>query len=769
MKTFGLRGPRAALSLALLWSASMTLAASVDAIAPTLASAAANAVVPNASITGFSPTTFSGNDDGTYPCGGTGGGSPTCVLPQTGPAAVPFGFKINFDGAGYNSGFINNNGNVTLDAPQPSFTPANLNTIGSVILAPFFADVDTTSGNTVNFGTGTIDGHNSFVVNWPGVNCLADVPNGVVDNFQLIIIDRPDLGSSATGDNFQLEYNYNTVQWDVGQADGGNANCTGSPNAALVGWSDGTTATGHSYQLKGSLTQGGLLDSNLATGLINNDLNSSVLGRYIWTFTGGTSVVSPKSTTISTQLTDGTHTGTSITTLPSTAVTDQATLSGSNTATAAGAVTYTVYSNASCTTVAADGGTVSVSGGTVPLSNPVSLGSTGTYYWQASYSGDAQNDASVSGCDEIETVALPVPAPTLTAIAPTSGAGGGGSHVTLTGTNLSGASAVSFGANAASFTVVSGTSITATAPASTTGAGPVTVTVTTPGGTTSSTPSVANTFTYLAPTVTRVYPASGPAGGGSKVTISGTWFQGATTVTFGTVEATSFTISTTGTTITAIAPASISGAGPVAVVVTTPAGATSPTTSAANTFTYLPPVISAISPNAGPVIGGNTITIKGTGLTGPTQVKFGSIAATTFSSNPAGTAITVVVPAAIPLKTGAVAVTVSTPGGTTSSALTTIDSYSYRPPKVTGIAPASGSVSTPTTITITGSYLQGTTKVSFGTTDVTSGIVVAPSGSSLTVPSPLHSVGAVVVTVTTAPGFVSSSVKVLANTFTFTA
>ena len=65
--------------------------------------------------------------------------------------------------------------------------------------------------------------------------------------------------------------------------------------------------------------------------------------------------------------------------------------------------------------------------------------------------------------------------------------------VTITGTNFSGATAVSFGGNSAAFSVSSPTEITATAPASSS-TGAVDVTVTTPGGT-----SPANTgdqFTY---------------------------------------------------------------------------------------------------------------------------------------------------------------------------------------------------------------------------------------------------------------------------------
>lgn len=71
--------------------------------------------------------------------------------------------------------------------------------------------------------------------------------------------------------------------------------------------------------------------------------------------------------------------------------------------------------------------------------------------------------------------------PTVTSLNPTSGAETGGTTVVITGTNLTGATAVHFGAvAAASFTVNSATQITATSPA---GTGNVAVIVTTPNGT----------------------------------------------------------------------------------------------------------------------------------------------------------------------------------------------------------------------------------------------------------------------------------------------
>ena len=90
------------------------------------------------------------------------------------------------------------------------------------------------------------------------------------------------------------------------------------------------------------------------------------------------------------------------------------------------------------------------------------------------------------------TTGSPLPAPTVTGVSPTSGPSTGGTSVTLTGTNLSGASEVDFGAMAApTFTVNSATSITATTPP---GSGTVDATVVTAGGT--STTSANDQFTF---------------------------------------------------------------------------------------------------------------------------------------------------------------------------------------------------------------------------------------------------------------------------------
>jgi len=80
-----------------------------------------------------------------------------------------------------------------------------------------------------------------------------------------------------------------------------------------------------------------------------------------------------------------------------------------------------------------------------------------------------------------------VPPPSITEVSPTSGPEAGGTTVTVSGTDLTGTTAVKFGATSAtSFTINSDTSLTAISPG---GTGTVDVSVTTPRGTSTSGPS----------------------------------------------------------------------------------------------------------------------------------------------------------------------------------------------------------------------------------------------------------------------------------------
>ena len=195
-----------------------------------------------------------------------------------------------------------------------------------------------------------------------------------------------------------------------------------------------------------------------------------------------------------------------------------------------------------------------------------------------------------------------VAVPTVTGISLTNGPTAGGTTVTITGTNLTAATAVNFGGNAGSVTANTATSITVTSPAGS--VGKVDITVTTAGGTSAT--SDADQFTYVAaPTITGISTTSGSTAGSTSVVITGTNFLAASAVKFGATNATGYTINSA-TQITATSPARSAGA--VDITVTT-AGGTSVTISA-DQFTYVatPTVIS----NAATSVTSTGATLNGT-------------------------------------------------------------------------------------------------------------------------------------------------------------
>jgi hypothetical protein len=195
----------------------------------------------------------------------------------------------------------------------------------------------------------------------------------------------------------------------------------------------------------------------------------------------------------------------------------------------------------------------------------------GGYSIVASYSGD-----SGYGASSASTTVTVNPAPVVSSVSPQGGSIAGGQTVTITGSDLTGATKVSFGKTAASaVTVVSDSELTATAPAH--AAGTVNVTVTSGLGT--SAVSSKDRYTYYAPpTVSSITPATGPKG--TVVTVTGTGFVAGAKVAFATSPA-SKVVRVSSTKLTATAPA---GSGTVAVTVTTPGGTSA--TSPADQFTY---------------------------------------------------------------------------------------------------------------------------------------------------------------------------------------
>ena len=242
------------------------------------------------------------------------------------------------------------------------------------------------------------------------------------------------------------------------------------------------------------------------------------------------------------------------------------------------------------------------------------------------------------------------------------------------------------------------------------------------------------------PRIASLSRSTGPVVGGTKVTITGHGFNGATGVTFGSTPAQSFGATST-TQITAVAPAEAGGT--VAITVTT-SGGQSPATPA-DVFRYMYPVprLTGAVPLDAPLSGGTTVTFTGSGLTGATRLNFGTLAVSPVSVNAAGTQLTVTTPGGAPPAT-VVFVSATTPGGT-SNYVTFVFG-----PIVTSLSRTTGPATGGTKVTITGNLFTGVTRVRFWTghgTDTARWTVNSPT--SITAFAPAHAPGVVAVIVTT--------------------
>lgn len=243
------------------------------------------------------------------------------------------------------------------------------------------------------------------------------------------------------------------------------------------------------------------------------------------------------------------------------------------------------------------------------------------------------------------------------------------------------------------------------------------------------------------PTVASVSPDHGSTNGGTSVTVKGKNLVSATSVAFGSSSTTNFTFKSAH----AIVVQSPPGTGTVDVTVTTPSGTS--VTNPADQFNYVvsSPAIEKVSPNRGPTVGGNKVTVIGSDFTGATTVDFGSTPGTNVTVNSDQT-ITVTAPAG---NLGTVDVTVS--GGPDGvSPVDPADQYTYteHSPRVTSVNPDVGSAGQVVTITGAGFNKKTTTAVDFGSTPAT---FTVNKSTSITATAPAGS-GTVDITVVTSKG-----------------
>ena len=325
-------------------------------------------------------------------------------------------------------------------------------------------------------------------------------------------------------------------------------------------------------------------------------------------------------------------------------------------------------------------------------------------------------------------------APVATSLLPVAGPLSGSTGVVLSGMNfVPGNTTVTVDGNSIVPTAVTSTSVTFDAPSH--AAGNVAVGVTTPGGTA----SVTGGFTYTeAPTAGALTPASGPISGGSSLTLAGGNFvPGSTTVIFDGATLTPSMV--TATSLTFVTPEHL--AGNVSVSIATPGGSAA----VSGGFTYVPvPTVDTLTPAAGPITGTTGVTLTGTGFVAGTTVNFAGLPPITPTSV-SSTSLTFDAPAH---DAGTVAVTVTTPGGTSSAV---IGGFTYRAaPTATAISPPSGHPSVGTPVTITGmDFSAGETSVTIGGNVVPASLVTVTSATTLQFTTPSHAPGNVEVTVTT--------------------
>jgi hypothetical protein len=315
------------------------------------------------------------------------------------------------------------------------------------------------------------------------------------------------------------------------------------------------------------------------------------------------------------------------------------------------------------------------------------------------------------------------PAPTVAAVSPTSAPIG--ATITITGTNFTLSSIVTFnGTQATSVQVLSPTALTVVVPGGAT-TGPLMVS--TGGGQASG-----GTFTIqgAAPTISGLSVGSASVGG--TVIITGTGFTDVTAVQVNgvTVGPLGFYVYSP-TQITVTVPV---GATTGPITVTTPQGTA---TSAALTVTAAAaPTISAATPNVGPV--GVTVVITGTNFTPDSVV--------TFNGVPVNAASGLVFLSPTELQVNVPAQATSGPLNVTTVGGTASVSFTIPAPMIASVTPSSGAPGA--TVIINGLGLAGATSVT-----LTMGATIIPLGFQVNSPTQLSAT--IPLTATTGPGTIA--------------
>ena len=172
--------------------------------------------------------------DGTFAVAPFTNGAPPEYRNDDGSTSlIPLSFPFCFYGTQYNQVYINNNGNLSFDAPYFEFTPAGFPIFDFAMVAPFWADIDTraSAGGVVYYKSEP----NRLTVIWDGVGYYS----GRVDKlntFEVVITDGND---PLIGVGNNVAFSYSDMQWTTGEASDGLDGFGGAPATVGVNQGDG--------------------------------------------------------------------------------------------------------------------------------------------------------------------------------------------------------------------------------------------------------------------------------------------------------------------------------------------------------------------------------------------------------------------------------------------------------------------------------------------------------------------------------------------------
>jgi hypothetical protein len=162
-----------------------------------------------------------------------------------GPSGARVPFSINFFGNVFDSVYVNENGVVSFGAPlnDPPRNLADVFRAGIPVIVPYFADADIAGG-----------GGRLHLTRTTGINLMmapSAIYQGSTGNSELVW--QVAFFGSENSTDFTLELNYDALEWESGNLDGGTNGFGGIP--PRVGFSDGF---GRTFQIPGSGISGAL-------------------------------------------------------------------------------------------------------------------------------------------------------------------------------------------------------------------------------------------------------------------------------------------------------------------------------------------------------------------------------------------------------------------------------------------------------------------------------------------------------------------------------